>query len=97
LYLAGYKLGSAVLGITGEQNAAPPPAWVWGEPMQSIRELVSWGLGLGPPLALGVFLLGTLLAVTGYVLVRLSWSVYLRRAAVRRRKRGGITGAGLGL
>lgn len=88
LYLVGYKIGSAALGARGEQATAPPPEWSWSAPMESVQELITWGLSLGAPLALGVFLLGTLLALTGYVAVRLVWSVYLRRAAVRRRQRG---------
>jgi len=45
-------------------------------------------LGLGAPLALGLFLLGARLALFGYIGVRVLWSVHLRRSwAVRKRQR----------
>lgn len=81
LYLVGYELGALTLGATSGHHAPPPPDFVWSEFSQSIRELIAWGLSLGAPLALGVFLLAILLAIGGYIIVRLAWSIYLRRVA----------------
>jgi uncharacterized protein (DUF2062 family) len=89
LYLVAYKIGSLVLGAAGGHPPAPPPAWDWRAQMASIRALGDWALGLGAPLALGVFLLACLLAAAGYVTVRVLWSIHLRRAWIARRRRRG--------
>ena len=92
LYLIAYQLGALALGAAGEPPA-PPPDWAWSAPFDSARAVSHWVMGLGAPLALGVFLLATLLAVSGYVVVRVGWSVYLRRAwAARRRGRAAARG-----
>ena len=87
LYLVAYKIGSFVLGAAGSAQAAPPPDWQWSAQMDSIKALGNWALGLGAPLALGVFLLACLLAVAGYVIVRVLWNIHLRRAWIARRRR----------
>jgi hypothetical protein len=87
LYLAAYQIGSLVLGAAGGHPPSPPPDWNWSAQMDSIRALGDWALGLGAPLALGVFLLACLLAAAGYVIVRVLWSIHLRRAWIARRRR----------
>ena len=87
LYLLAYKLGAFVLGATGGVVPAPPPDWVWNQPVASAQAMSAWMVGLGAPLALGVFLLACGLAVAGYVIVRVLWSAWLRRQWHRRRLR----------
>jgi uncharacterized protein (DUF2062 family) len=87
IYLVAFRLGSFVLGAAGGTPPDPPPDWVWSQPMASMEAMGQWMLGLGAPLALGVFLLACILAATGYVLVRVGWSAYLRRAWHRRRQK----------
>lgn len=87
LYLIAYQIGSLVLGAAGSTPPAPPPEWVWSQPFASLETYGEWALGLGPRLVLGVFLLACLLAAAGYVLVRLAWSAYLRRAWLARKRR----------
>lgn len=87
LYLLAYQLGSAVLGAAGEGSARLPPEFVWSQFGPSVRTYVDWARALGAPLALGVPLLAALLAGTGYAVVRLAWSLYLRHAWMRRRRR----------
>jgi uncharacterized protein (DUF2062 family) len=89
LYLLAYKLGAFVLGATGGVVPAPPPEWAWGQPVASAEAMGSWMVGLGAPLAVGVFLLACVLATAGYVIVRLLWSAWLRRQWHQRRKRSG--------
>ena len=48
--------------------------------------LIEWMIGLGAPLALGLTLLASGLALAGYFLVRLAWRIYLVRAWRRRRR-----------
>ncbi|HEU0200040.1 MAG TPA: DUF2062 domain-containing protein [Burkholderiaceae bacterium] len=88
LYLLAYKLGSWALGVAVAREPVPPPEWVWSQPVATMEAFGQWMLGLGAPLALGVFMLAVLLATAGYVIVRVIWSIYLRRAwAARRRRR----------
>ncbi|GAB4465644.1 MAG: DUF2062 domain-containing protein [Burkholderiaceae bacterium] len=87
LYLIAYKLGTLALGVAGNRTPDPPPDWVWSQIGASVEAYGHWVLGLGAPLALGVFLLATLLAATGYVVVRVLWNVYLRLAWAARSKR----------
>lgn len=88
LYLLAYQIGNFVLGASGAPPHTPPPEWRWSAVLESVHALGDWALGLGAPLALGVFLLACLLAVVGYVAVRVLWSIHLRRAWVARRRRG---------
>lgn len=88
LYLVAYRIGSLVLGATGGHPPEPPPDWQWSAQWASIEALGHWAMGLGAPLALGVFLLACLLAGAGYVVVRVLWNIHLRRAwAARQRRR----------
>jgi len=87
LYLIAYKMGSFVLGSAGDRPVPPPPHWDWSSIGRSGEAISQWMLGLGPPLALGVFLLACLLAALGYAVVRGSWSAYLRYAWHSRQRR----------
>ena len=53
--------------------------WVW------IQALADWMAHLGKPLAFGLVLLASLLAASGYVVVRLAWRCYLARSWRKRR------------
>jgi len=82
LYIVGYGLGRLVLGGGGEFVAppvrGPDGLWVW------VLALGEWMAHLGKPLALGLVLLASLLAATGYFAVRAAWRVYLIRAWRKR-------------
>jgi uncharacterized protein (DUF2062 family) len=86
LYLVAYQYGALVLGATSGREAAPPPDWIWSEPVGSTHAYVDWVLGLGAPLALGLFLLACTLAALGYVVVRVLWSAHLRRSWMTRKR-----------
>jgi hypothetical protein len=87
LYLVAYKIGNLVLGAAGGASPTPPPAWNWSAQLASVEALGNWAMSLGAPLALGVFLLACLLAFAGYLIVRVLWSIHLRRAWIARRRR----------
>lgn len=89
LYVVAYAIGQWVLpGPT--QRFVPPPDWGEESFMAWIASLIDWMAGLGTPLALGLVLLATILAVAGYLLVKLAWRIYLVRAWRRRgRQRAG--------
>jgi len=86
LYLVAYQLGALVMGSSGHGKVAAPPDWNWSNMAASAEAMGHWMIGLGPPLALGIFLLASLLAVLGYVVVRGAWSIYLRRTWHARKK-----------
>ena len=87
LYLLAYEIGGFTLGARGCSNPRPLPEWEWTHMIGSMRAMGSWMMSLGAPLALGLVLLGSMLAVLGYLTVRGLWSVYLRRAWRARRRR----------
>ena len=87
LYLLAYKIGSFVLGAGAARPENPPPDWDWTSMMRSANALGEWMLGLGAPLALGVFLLACILAVAGYFIVRVAWNIHLRREWRQRKLR----------
>jgi hypothetical protein len=87
LYLLAYEIGSFAMGVGGGKEVAAPPDWDWSALVKSVYDIGEWMLGLGAPLALGVFLLASMLAVTGYFVVRLAWTIYLRREWQQRKRR----------
>jgi len=97
LYLVGLQIGLLLLnavarrelpdGSSAELAFPPPPDFVWTAPIDSSAALVSWSLGMGWPLFVGVLTLALLLSVTGYLLVRIVWSGWIRFEIIRRRRR----------
>lgn len=87
LYLLAYQIGSFVLGSSDERKVPAPPDWDWSALLASTEAMGRWTIGLGPPLALGILLLASLLSALGYALVRGVWSIYLRRAWQARKRR----------
>ena len=90
LYLIAYQIGGFALGARGLAKPPPLPEWEWTSLLASIEAMSHWMLGLGAPLALGLFLLASILAALGYVVVRGAWSLYLRRAWHTRRRRARV-------
>ena len=85
LYIVAFAIGQWALPGDDRRFMAPPEfgdqglaAW--------IHALIDWMIGLGAPLALGLVLLASGLAVAGYFGVRLAWRIYLVRAWHRRGK-----------
>lgn len=87
LYLLAYGYGRLLLGH-GRQTHVEPFIWNWSDWGGSFRELLHWGISLGPPLAVGLVALALTLALLGYFAVRLGWRAYVVlawRARARRR------------
>ena len=85
LYVVAYAIGQWVIPGPG-QRFVPPPDWGDESFTAWIRILIDWMAGLGAPLALGLVLLASGLALAGYVLVKLAWRIYLVRALNHRRR-----------
>ncbi|MBI4987938.1 MAG: DUF2062 domain-containing protein [Rhodocyclales bacterium] len=93
LYFLAYGLGRLALGGADGEFVAPPD---WGpEGMLAwVRALMDWMAHLGKPLALGLVLLASLLAATGYLLARVAWRYYLVWAWRQRRLRRNAASGG---
>jgi len=91
LYLAAFTLGQWVIG-DGKTGFASPPEYDWSAPLASMQALGEWMAGLGPALGLGLLLLASLLAATGYLLVWSAWSLQIARYRARRRQRAAHSG-----
>ena len=87
LYLIAYQIGGFTLGSGGIAKPPVLPEWQWTDMLASMAAMSRWMMGLGTPLALGLFLLASILAALGYFIVRGAWSIYLRRAWHARRRR----------
>jgi hypothetical protein len=85
LYLVAFGLGKLVFGGGGEFVA--PPEYGNAGVIAWLQDLADWMFQLGKPLAAGLILLATLLALAGYALMRLAYRLYLVRAWQRRGQR----------
>jgi len=88
LYIIAYKLGAFFIG---PQNGNVPQQELelWNLPFSEwLPALLHWLAAMGRPLAVGLFLLGLLLAVAGYVAIHLAWRAYIvmqwRKRKMRR-------------
>jgi hypothetical protein len=86
LYLVAYRIGLLVLP---NGAAAVPPAPVLSANLgASVANITEWAGALGTPLLVGVPILAALLALIGYMVVRIGWGLYLRWEWHRRSRRG---------
>jgi len=92
LYLVAFSLGKLALGELHHREFIAPPDYGDAGLLAWIGQLANWMAGLGKPLAVGLVLLGALLALAGYFAMRLLWRFYLIRTWRRRaRSRGART------
>ncbi len=84
LYILAYTLGKAVLGHGGE--FVMPPDYGPEGFLSWVGALITWMTRLGKPLLVGLILLASLLALTGYAAMRIFWRLYLVRAWKQRRR-----------
>ena len=86
LYVIAYAIGASVVGTDGTAMSQPP-GMDWSHLGVSMQVYFDWVLSLGKPLAVGLVVLASGLAVAGYVFVQLAWRVYVLHAWRRRRAR----------
>jgi hypothetical protein len=92
LYLLAYEYGRLFV----PDSTAVPPAFHMptGAGIAGFMPALStWMIGLGKPLAVGLVLLATTLAATGWVVVRVGWrchAVWAWRRRARRRQRSAV-------
>ncbi len=85
LYLLAYQLGR--LALLDGDGFVPPPEPQLMNLLDWSRELLTWMLGVGKPLGLGLVLLAALLAGGGYLLTQAAWRYYLVRQWRERQRR----------
>lgn len=93
LYLLAYKIGGLFLGDGngGAMFVAPKGAG----PVEYMNGLLAWAVGLGKPLALGLVILASGLALLGWAAVRIGWRIHAVSAWRRRQRvRNGAARAG---
>ena len=83
LYIVAFAIGQWVLGSSGKFHA--PPEMDGLSFSEWLRAIAEWMMGLGAPLALGLVLLASGLALLGYGLTRACWRAHL---LYRWRQRG---------
>ena len=84
LYILAFSMGEALLG-RGEARFTPPPEWSGGDVLGGVAALADWMIALGRPLALGLVVLASCLALAGYLLTRVAWRSYLIHQWRKRR------------
>ncbi len=91
LYVLAYKLGALVTGQSHALAAAHfnEPDMDWSN---WFSVMLDWVVSLGKPFAIGLPLLAVVLAVLGYIVVRIGWRIHVlvqwRKRAARRKQRG---------
>ena len=83
LYIVAYRLG--LLVMPGDAAAMPAAPTISADVGASLANISAWASGLGTPLLVGVPLLAAVLALSGYLGVRVIWAAYLRFVWCRRR------------
>ncbi|MBY0436691.1 MAG: DUF2062 domain-containing protein [Burkholderiales bacterium] len=86
IYIVAYNIGSVALGRGTVADVPQPQPLEHQGWLDMLPALWTWFSGMGKPLALGLFMLGIVMAIAGYFAVRGAWRVYVV-VAWRRRAR----------
>lgn len=84
LYVVAFALGKLVMGSSGK--FVMPPDYGPAGLLSWVHALIDWMMSLGKPLLVGLIVLASLLALTGYVAMRFFWRLYLVRAWKKRHR-----------
>lgn len=82
LYLLAYQIGKLI--IAGDGAISNAPAFDWLHFWSWLEAFGQWLLAMGKPLALGLVVLATSLAVLGYAGVQLAWRLNVAHAWRKR-------------
>ena len=86
LYIVAFAIGQFMLGNDARGFINPPEMGEAGF-IAWLHALTDWISGLGAPLALGLLILASGLAVTGYIVMRVAWRAWLIHAWHQRNNR----------
>lgn len=85
LYLVAYQIGRLATGDSAGFIA--PPDFEMTRLIEWTQAMLTWMIGVGKPLGIGLVLLAALLAFAGYVLTKAAWRFWLIRAWRQRKAR----------
>jgi len=85
LYIFAFWIGNRLVG--DGSTFVPPPEFDFGAIGAWLTASIAWLGHLGLPLVVGVALLATVFAATGYLAVRIAWRIWLVRAWRLRQRR----------
>ncbi|WP_029770720.1 DUF2062 domain-containing protein [Pseudogulbenkiania sp. MAI-1] len=85
LYYLAYEYGKLLLGRSNHGTMTMAPDWSASSPLEWLRQVGDWAVGLGLPLAIGVPMLGLTLGLAGYLCVRAGWRCYIIMAWKKRK------------
>ncbi len=85
LYLLAYQIGRLATGDSAGFSA--PPDFDLAHAIDWMQAMLTWMIGVGKPLGIGLVLLAALLAIAGYVLTKAAWRSWLIRAWRQRKAR----------
>jgi uncharacterized protein (DUF2062 family) len=90
IYIAAYAIGALVTG-SGSGSMPETELHLMDKPIQDwIPAMIDWVVSLGKPLLVGLLLLGILLSIGGYFVVRGTWRLYtIHEWRKRSRRREG--------
>ncbi len=83
--MVAYQIGRLATGDSTGFSA--PPDFDMAHAIDWMQAMLTWMIGIGKPLGIGLVLLAALLAVAGYVLTKAAWRFYLIRAWRQRKAR----------
>jgi uncharacterized protein (DUF2062 family) len=84
LYLLAHRIGLLVSGASAQSPVADFPELSWQDGFELMWQ---WLLTLGEPLLIGLPILATVLAVTGYFVVRFAWRLAVQWKWYQRARR----------
>jgi uncharacterized protein (DUF2062 family) len=80
IYLTAFYLGNLVTRSAGAPPISEPPAFSLMNFFDWLRAFARWAIGLGPALAIGLVIMGSILGVLGYIAARVGWRLMVVRA-----------------
>jgi uncharacterized protein (DUF2062 family) len=80
IYLAAFYIGNLVTRSAGATPISAPPAFSFLEFLDWLRAFVHWAISLGPALAVGLVIMGSILGALGYIAARVGWRIMVVRA-----------------
>ncbi len=86
LYVLAYQIGSWLSGNEGDVRQ--PPEMVNFDVASWSQSMLGWMVEAGKPLLIGLPALATLLAIFGYIGIKLAWRFYLVSSWRKRQKKG---------
>ena len=85
LYLLAYQIGRLATGDSAGFIA--PPDFDLAHAIDWIQAMLTWMIGVGKPLGIGLVLLAALLAIAGYAVTKAAWRFWLIRTWRQRKAR----------